>query len=105
MFLPLLTSTVGCGALRKDLRVFEDKLVHHRVEFRPWVLTMDMTDVHSNRELPAGYTMYLCVSDTTLPAKGTAHRTNRNSAEKACFFQKDITLGMSMVSGIQAFSF
>ena len=84
MFLPLLTSTVGSGTLRKDLRVLEDKLDNHRVEFRTFVLTMDMADVHNNREMPAGFTMYLCVSDATLPAKGTAHRTNRNSAEKAC---------------------
>jgi len=33
--------------------------------------------------MPAGFTLYLCVSDCTLPAKGTAHRANRNAGKAA----------------------
>ena len=121
MALPLLTSTVSCGALRNDIRnlilvqtilssnppgqrwfnvdtfwmksiVFlrvkfhairklEDKLLYHRLEFRPFFIPMDRSHLHHNREMPCGFTLYLCVGDPTLPAKGTAHRANRNAGK------------------------
>ena len=114
MSLPLLKSTVSCGALRNDirklgyyckkyidfspaftfplseaqcnlrrkhLRKLEDKLLNHRIEFRSFFLPMDLSSLHHNREMPSGFTLYLCVSDVTLPAKGTAHRANRNAGK------------------------
>ena len=63
------------------LRKLEDKLNHHRLEFRHFTLQIDVRSLHGSREMPAGYTFYICVADSTLPSKGTAHRANRN-AEK-----------------------
>ena len=71
------------------LRKLEDKLLNHRIEFRSFFLPMDLGQLHHNREMPAGFTLYLCVSDCTLPAKGTAHRANRNAGkvlETCCSF-------------------
>ena len=65
-------------------RKLEDKLEAHRIEFRSFFLPMDLNSVHHNRDMPAGFTLYLCVADTTLPSKGTAYRANR-SAGKARF--------------------
>ena len=62
-------------------RKLEDKLLNHRLEFRTFFLPMDLSQLHHNREMPAGFTFFLCVSDTTLPAKGTAHRANRNAGK------------------------
>lgn len=66
------------------VRKLEDKLVHHRLEWRPFFLPVDTSELHGCREMPAGFQWYLIVSDSTLPSKGTAHRANRG-AEKAAF--------------------
>ena len=65
-------------------RKLEDKLEGHRIEWRSFFLPMDLQSVHHNRDMPAGFSLYLCVADTTLPSKGTAYRANR-SAGKAGF--------------------
>lgn len=65
-------------------RKLEDKLEAHRIEWRSFFLPMDLQSVHHNRDMPAGFSLYLCVADTTLPSKGTAYRANR-SAGKAGF--------------------
>lgn len=58
--------------------------MHHRLEFRPFFLPVDTSELHGCREMPAGFQWYLIVADSTLPSKGTAHRANRG-AEKAAF--------------------
>ena len=63
-------------------RRLEDKLVNHKIEFRWCFLSMDLSSIHHNREMPSGFAFYVCVMDATLPSKGTAHRANRTS-EKA----------------------
>ena len=66
---------------RRSCRKVEDKLTSFHIETRQFFVTMDLSDVHCNRDMPAAFTMMLCVGDASLPAKGTAHRANR-SAEK-----------------------
>ena len=67
----------------KARRKLEDKLEGHRIEWRSFFLPMDLNTVHHNRDMPAGFTLYLCVADTTLPSKGTAYRANRNAGKAA----------------------
>ena len=52
-------------------------MLANRIELRPWTLNMDVQELHKNREVPSAFMAYLGVVDTTLPAKGTAHRTVR----------------------------
>ena len=42
-----------------------------------FVVNLDMGEVHKNREFPGAYLCWLCVADSTLPNKGTAHRALR----------------------------
>ena len=63
------------------LRKLEDKLLYHRLEFRSFFVPLDRSHLHHNREMPSGFLMYLVVGDSTLPAKGTAHRANRNAGK------------------------
>ena len=51
-------------------RKLEDKLEAHRIEFRSFFLPMDLNSVHHNRDMPAGFTLYLCVADTTFQGHG-----------------------------------
>ena len=67
-------------------RKLEDKLVQHWIELRPFFLPVDVSNLNGNREMPAGYQWNICVLDSTLPAKGTAHRASRG-AEKAIRFK------------------
>ena len=74
-----------------NTRKLEDKLIQHHIEFRSFFLPMDLTGLHHNRDMPAGFTLYLCVSDATLPSKGTAHRANRGASKAGdgkhkCFY-------------------
>eukprot|EP00438_Fugacium_kawagutii_P036575 Skav211972 [mRNA] locus=scaffold1330:1253:3988:+ [translate_table: standard] len=66
--------------LEKSKRL-EDKLVQHKIEIRPFVLPIDVSGLNGNREMPCGYSWSICVLDTTLPAKGTAHRAARGAVE------------------------
>ncbi|CAJ1348206.1 unnamed protein product [Effrenium voratum] len=79
--LPLLTSTSSAGALRADVRRIEDKLISKNIEMRPFVLATDNSECHANRDSPAAYIMYLCICDSTLPMKGTAHRVSRSAEQ------------------------
>lgn len=74
-----------------NTRKLEDKLIQHHIEFRSFFLPMDLNGLHHNRDMPAGFTLYLCVSDATLPSKGTAHRANRGASKAGdgkhkCFY-------------------
>ena len=64
-----------------SVRKLEDKLVQHRIEWRLFFVPVDLSDIHGRREMPSAFSWYLCVADSTLPSKGTAHRANR-TAEK-----------------------
>lgn len=64
-------------------RKLEDKLVDHKLEFRSFFLPMDLTGLHHNRDMPGGFTFYMIVSDSCLPAKGTAHRASRSAGKAA----------------------
>lgn len=86
----------GCFVLKKNVvvcllanclintRKLEDKFIQHHIEFRSFFLPMDLSGLHHNRDMPAGFTFYLCVSDATLPSKGTAHRANRGASKAWC---------------------
>eukprot|EP00435_Cladocopium_sp_Y103_P029455 s2934_g7.t1 len=75
---PLLFGSTAGGSLRADWRKIEDKLVNNcRIEIRNFVVNLDMGEVHKNREFPGAYLCWLCVADSTLPNKGTAHRALR----------------------------
>ena len=80
---PLLASSVGCGALRNDIRKLEDKLVQHRIEMRPFFVPVDTSQLNGNRDMPSGFQWAIAVLDSTLPSKGTAYRANRG-VDKAC---------------------
>lgn len=60
-------------------RKLEDKLLTSRVELRAFTLNLDLSEIHGNRELPSAFVCYLGVCDSTLPLKGTAHRTVRGA--------------------------
>lgn len=60
--------------------------MQHRIEIRPFFLPIDTSALNGNREMPSGYQWSICVLDSTLPAKGTAHRANRG-CEKALSFK------------------
>ena len=62
-------------------RKLENKLVAVKVELRPWALNLNLEDLHKNRELPGAFMCFLGVADSSLPTKGTAHRTVRGSPE------------------------
>ncbi|CAK9104214.1 Uncharacterized protein SCF082_LOCUS48644 [Durusdinium trenchii] len=49
--------------------------------FGPFTLNLSLDDLHKNRELPSAYMCYLGVPDSTLPLKGTAHRSVRGAPE------------------------
>ena len=75
---PLLFGSTAGGSLRADWRKIEDKLANNcRIEIRNFVVNLDMGEVHKNREFPGAYLCWLCVADSTLPNKGTAHRALR----------------------------
>lgn len=62
-------------------RRLEDKLIANKIELRPFTLNLSLDDLHKNRELPSAYICYLGVPDSTLPLKGTAHRSVRGAPE------------------------
>ncbi|CAK9109302.1 unnamed protein product [Durusdinium trenchii] len=78
---PLLVGADSGGSLRKDIRRLEDKLIANKIELRPFTLNLSLDDLHKNRELPSAYICYLGVPDSTLPLKGTAHRSVRGAPE------------------------
>ena len=59
------------------VRRLEDKLIHHNLEIRQFVVVPDMAHVHANAAAPEAYVNLLAVSDVTLPAKGTGHRASK----------------------------
>ena len=65
-------------------RKLEDKLVNHRIEIRPFFLPVDGTILNGNTERPSIFQWSILVMDSTLPAKGTAHRASRGT-EKVGF--------------------
>ena len=52
-------------------------MIANRIELRQWTLNMDVHELHKNREVPSAFPAFLGVVDTTLPTKGTAHRSIR----------------------------
>ena len=68
----------------RSCRKVEDKLTNFHIETRHFFVPMDLSEVHCNRGMPAGFTMYLCVGDASLPSKGTAHRANRAAEKVLC---------------------
>lgn len=72
------------------MRKLEDKLVQHRVEIRPFFLPVDQNGLNGNREMPSGFQWAICVLDSTLPTKGTAHRATRGADKARKFFFWDI---------------
>ncbi|CAK9079028.1 unnamed protein product [Durusdinium trenchii] len=80
---PLLVGSDAAGSLRKDWRKLEDKLLAVKVELRPWTLNLNQDDLHKNRELPSAFVCFLGVPDSSLPTKGTAHRSVRGNPEVA----------------------
>eukprot|EP00435_Cladocopium_sp_Y103_P004363 s5416_g1.t1 len=75
---PLLFGSASGGSLRNDWRRIEDKLVtNHKIELRTFVINLDLSEIHGNRECPMAFVAWLAVPDSTLPNKGTAHRALR----------------------------
>lgn len=74
---PLLFGSTAGGSLRTEWRKLEDKLSMHRVEVRPFVINLDCSSLHGNRECPMAYIAWVGVADSTLGSKGTAHRALR----------------------------
>lgn len=62
-------------------RRLEDKFVNHKIELRIFMLNLSLQELHRNRELPAGFVCFLGVPDSTLPLRGTAHRSVRGAPE------------------------
>lgn len=62
-------------------RKLEDKFVNHKIELRAFTLNLSLQELHRNRELPGGFICYLGVADSTLPLRGTAHRSVRGAPE------------------------
>ncbi|CAK9014066.1 Uncharacterized protein SCF082_LOCUS12189 [Durusdinium trenchii] len=59
----------------------EDKFTNHKIELRPWTLNINLDELHKNRELPGAFGCFLGVADSTLPLRGTAHRSVRGAPE------------------------
>ena len=62
-------------------RRLEDKFTNHKIELRPWTLNLNCEELHKNRELPGAFPCFLGVADSTLPLRGTAHRSVRGAPE------------------------
>ena len=62
-------------------RRLEDKFTNHKVELRQWTLNLNCEELHKNRELPGAFPCFLGVADSTLPVRGTAHRSVRGAPE------------------------
>ena len=59
------------------VRRLEDKLIHHNLDFRQFVVMADQSHLHANVAAPEAYVNLIAVSDATLPAKGAGHRTSK----------------------------
>lgn len=75
----------------------EDKLLAVKVELRPWTLNLNQDDLHKNRELPSAFVCFLGVPDSSLPTKGTAHRSVRGNPEVD---KKDINVCLGISTDI-----
>lgn len=62
-------------------RKLEDKLQCHKIELRPFTLNVNLQEIHKNREMPGAYLCFLGVCDSTLPLRGTAHRSVKGAPE------------------------
>lgn len=68
-----------------------------KVELRPWTLNLNQDDLHKNRELPSAFVCFLGVPDSSLPTKGTAHRSVRGNPEVD---KKDINVCLGISTDI-----
>ena len=64
-----------------NVRKLEDKFQNHKIDLRPFTINISFEDLHKNREMPGAYLSYLGVADSTLPIRGTAHRSVRGTPE------------------------
>ena len=83
-------------------RRLEDKFTNHKIELRPWTLNINLDELHKNRELPGAFGCFLGVADSTLPLRGTAHRSVRGAPEAEN--QVNVFLGKSRtIFGLMSF--
>ena len=85
-----------------NVRKLEDKLQNHKIELRPFTINISLEDLHKNREMPGAYLSFLGVADSTLPLRGTAHRSVRGTPESE--HQTNMWLGVSLLCSPNIFN-